>query len=106
MIRSLTDRKKRTVRTTSESVPRAVASEAFRKDLLMEPRSLPLEVLTRPHRAEKNSFRTQSQQKRYSTVPKSLLKSLSLSSIFQVSDLNFPQPLHTQEGGISHVSAR
>jgi len=31
---------------TSESVPRAVASEAFEKDLLMEPRSLPLAVLT------------------------------------------------------------
>jgi hypothetical protein len=31
-----------------ESVPRAIASEAFKKDLLLEPRSLPLAVLTRP----------------------------------------------------------
>src|SRR5262245_25472534 len=35
----------------SESVPRAVASESFEKDLLTEPRSLPLAVLTRRRRS-------------------------------------------------------
>jgi len=43
----------RPVRTTSDSVPRAVASESFEKDLLTEPRSLPLAVLTRRRRSKK-----------------------------------------------------
>jgi len=38
-------RKILTRRTTSESVPRAVASEAFERIYLMEPRRLPFAVL-------------------------------------------------------------
>src|SRR5262245_37143513 len=41
----------RPVGTTSESAPRAVASRAFEKDLLMGPRSLPLAVADSSTRA-------------------------------------------------------
>jgi hypothetical protein len=43
----------RPVRTTSDSVPRAIASVAFEKDLLMEPRSRPLAVLTMRRKSKK-----------------------------------------------------